>query len=295
MAGVKVELWTGELVKKFRYGSRFLESIPDYSDKAENDVIHLVDVGADPGIIIGNIPSTGVPIVQRIDGDIPISLEPFHTHNTSVTDAELYAVSYDKIASVVSQHTDVLDEQTLQYAAHAVAPAQNTSTTLVLQTTGNPDPNNNGWNSCTLKDIINLSAQMTKMGIPAEGRVLILGPMHSAQLVGENVTLMNQVLTGNPAEPFYLYGFKTYLYGLNPTYNTNLEKNAYQSVAGPTDADSSIAFFAPRMFKARGSTKMYYAEAAKDPKFRQNVVGFTQRFITLPKKVEAMFALVSKV
>ena len=48
--GVYTEVWTGELVKRLNAGlaASFLNGIPDYSAKAENEVIHLVDVGGDP-------------------------------------------------------------------------------------------------------------------------------------------------------------------------------------------------------------------------------------------------------
>jgi hypothetical protein len=296
MAGVKQELWTGELIKRFRFGSSFLNAIPDHSSKVNNDIIHLVDVGADPNVIVGNIPNGGVPIAQRTDLDVPISLEQFLTENTAVTDEELYALSYNKIASVVEQHADVLDEKTLQYAAHKLAPAQTTMGTAVKETTGDVDSNNQNFKACTLQDIINLATTMDTMGVPRKAgeRILLLGPHHSGQLVKENVQIFNQVVMGNPSEYFELYGFRVYLYGQNPTYNDgSLQKNALGAVAAPNDRDSSIAFYAPRMFKARGTTKMHYSDSAQDPVHRRNVVGFTQRFITCPKKVEAMFALVS--
>ena len=55
-AGVFTEIWTGELVKKLRTGitATWLDGIPDYSDKAENDIIHLIDVGGDPDVLINN-------------------------------------------------------------------------------------------------------------------------------------------------------------------------------------------------------------------------------------------------
>ena len=49
-SGVLTEIWTGELIKSLRAGdiATFLDGIPDYSQYAENDVIHMIDVGGDP-------------------------------------------------------------------------------------------------------------------------------------------------------------------------------------------------------------------------------------------------------
>ena len=46
----------GRTGKKLRAGitATWLDGIPDYSDKAENDIIHLIDVGGDPDVLINN-------------------------------------------------------------------------------------------------------------------------------------------------------------------------------------------------------------------------------------------------
>lgn len=49
MEGVYTEVWTGELVRQLGAGltASFLDGIPDYSARVNNEIIHLVDVGAD--------------------------------------------------------------------------------------------------------------------------------------------------------------------------------------------------------------------------------------------------------
>ncbi len=53
-AGVYTEVWTGELVKALKKGmmASFLNGLPDYSSKVNNDVIHMVDVGGDPDVLV---------------------------------------------------------------------------------------------------------------------------------------------------------------------------------------------------------------------------------------------------
>ena len=55
-AGVYTEVWTGELVKALRAGleATWLDGIPDQSSIVDNDVIHLVEVGVDPDVLINN-------------------------------------------------------------------------------------------------------------------------------------------------------------------------------------------------------------------------------------------------
>ena len=54
--GVYTEIWTGELVKVLRAGleGTWLSGIPDQSSIVNNDVIHLVEVGVDPDVLINN-------------------------------------------------------------------------------------------------------------------------------------------------------------------------------------------------------------------------------------------------
>ena len=96
-AGVLTEIWTGELIKKLRAGdvADFLDGVPDYSQYAENDVIHLVDVGGDPDVLINNT-TYPIPVQELEDGDAVFGLDKFQTKATPVTDDELYASSCDR-------------------------------------------------------------------------------------------------------------------------------------------------------------------------------------------------------
>ena len=94
-AGVYTEVWTGELVKglrEFLTGS-WLDGVPDQSSIVNNDVIHLVEVGVDPDVLINNT-TYPIPLQALEDKDIAISLDKFQTKVTPVTDDELNAISY---------------------------------------------------------------------------------------------------------------------------------------------------------------------------------------------------------
>ncbi len=55
---------------------------------------------------------------------------------------------------------------------------------------------------------------------------------------------------------------------------------------------ASFVFYVPRMFRAQGSTKMYYSEAATNPTAQESLVNF-RHYIVLPKKQEAIGAIYS--
>ena len=84
-----------------------------------------------------------------------------------------------------------------------------------------------------------------------------------------------------------LYGFEVYEYGGNPTYSSTGEKNALGAVPKAGEFQCSFAFYVPRVFKATGSTKMYYSAAETDPQQQRNLVSYRHYFICLPKKEDA--------
>ena len=122
-AGVYKEIWTGELVKYLRRGleATWLDGIPDSSSLVNNDVIHLVDVGVDPDVLVNN---TTYPIdLQALDdADLTISLDKFQTKVAPITDDELYAISYNKMSRVKESHGNAINDAKFAKSAHAIAP-----------------------------------------------------------------------------------------------------------------------------------------------------------------------------
>lgn len=289
-AGVFTELWTGELVKKLRAGlnGSWLEGIPDASSVVENDVIHLVNVGVDPDVLVNNT-SYPIAIQELADGDIAISLDKFQTKVTPVTDDELYALSYDKMARVKESHGNAINDAKFAKAAHSICAAGSP----VIKTTGAADAAS-GRKKLTIADLINVKRAMDNLGVPAAGRRLVLCPDHVNDLLGvsENFTRQYNLdpVNGRVAR---LFGFDIYEYADTPIYSAAGVKQALGSVESGSNFHCSFAFWKDRVFKATGSTKMYYHEAKTDPQNQRNLINFRHMFIAMPKKADAMAVLVS--
>ena len=56
---------------------------------------------------------------------------------------------------------------------------------------------------------------------------------------------------------------------------------------------ASVAFHTSRVFKATGSTTFYYSEAKNDPQYQRSLVNYRHYYVVLPKKVEAIGAIIS--
>ena len=293
MEGIYTEVWTGEMVKKLNAGlqATFLNGIPDYSTNVNNETIHLVDVGGDPDVLVNNT-TYPIPIQNLEDGDIALSLDKFQTKATRVTDDQLYAISFDKMASVIERHMDAIVTVKYKKFAHALAPYSHTAKTPVIQTSGETDATS-GRKKITLKDIIALKRAFDNMEVPEDGRVLVLCPDHVNDLLELDQSFRDKYYNYTTGKLMNMYGFEVYTFVNAPYFNKNGVKLAYDAVPTATDHKGSFAFYRPRMFRAQGSTKMYYSEAATNPQTQENLVNYRNYDIVLPKKMEAIGAIYS--
>lgn len=300
LAGVYREIWTGELIESFQpeINASFLSEIPDYSNYVqssaggENQVIHLVDIGVDPEVLINN---NTYPIgYSTLDnGDVTFELDKFQTVATKVTDDELYAITYDKIAVVNKKHKNAIMAKKFGKAIHALAPASNAVATPVLVTTGATE---GGKKLCTVNDIIDLAAAFNAAGIPDDGnRILVLNTTHVSGILKEVKNFYKDyanIQKGMELKSLF-YGFKVYVYHNNPFYlASNNTKVAYGAVFNPaTHNVASVAFYAPDMFRAEGATKMYFDEP--DTQNQASAVNYRHHYLVSPKKARAIGALVT--
>ena len=287
-AGVLTEVWTGELVKYLRRGleATFLDGIPDASSLAENDVIHLVDVGVDPDVLVNNT-TYPIPLQALNDTDITISLDKFQSKVTPITDDELYALSYDKMARVKESHGNAINDAKFAKAAHALCATQNSATTPVLVTTGERDADT-GRLKLTVQDVINMKRSLDKLKVPSQNRRLVLSTDHVNDLLETSQTFKEQYnINRADGTVGRLFGFDIYEFANNPLYTTAGKKKDVGAAASAGEFQCSFAFYTPRVFKCTGSTKMYYSEAANDPEYQRNKINFRHYFICMPKKADA--------
>lgn len=282
-AGVLTEIWTGEMIKAFRTTAEalgWMQRIRSYNQYVKNDVIHFNEIGGDPAVLVNNI-TYPLGITALADADKPISLDKFDTEATPVTDDELYALSYDKMASVQERHRAALREKIAQKAIHAIAPDENAIDIPIIRTTG---ASNGIRKQMTYADIVNLKAQFDNMGIPGSDRILVLCSDHvNDLLLTEQKFKEHYNINQTDGKICRMYGFDIYEYNGAPYYNmTSGKKLAWGAVPVATDARASVAFYVGRMMKAYGSTKFYHSKAENDPLYHRNLVNFRQWGICLP-------------
>lgn len=286
--GIFRELWTGEMVKTLRGGldGSWLDGIPDATSAVNNDVIHLVDVGVDPEVLVNNT-TYPIPTQELPDGDIAITLDKFQTKVTPITDDELYAASHDKMQRVKDSHAAAINETKYRKAAHSFCADAHSAETPILKTTGEIDPAT-GRKRLTKQDLLDAKAAMDKLKVPATGRRLVLCPDHINDLLGWSEAFQRQYNMDNVnGKCGRLFGFDIYEFNDTPVYSTSTTKKALGSTAGKGEFPCSFAFYTQRVFKATGSTKVYMREAGTDPDSQQNKINYRHYFIAMPKKKDA--------
>lgn len=287
-AGVLKEIWTGEMVKalrKFLVGS-WLDGIPDNSSLVDNDVIHLVDVGVDPDVLVNNT-TYPIPLQNLDDADITISLDKFQTKVTPITDDELYAISYDKISRVKESHSNSINDSKFAKAAHALCATSNTAKTPVLVTTGARDETT-GRLKLTPADLVSMKRALDNLKVPVDNRRLVLCPDHVNDLLEADQNFKEQYnINRGEGTVARMYGFDIYTFGNTPYYTTAGKKKAVGATAETGEFQCSFAFYTKRVFKATGSTKMYWSAAENDPEYQRNKVNFRHYFICMFKKADA--------
>jgi len=292
--GVYREIWAGEVIKRLdaELLANWLEGVPDHSNLVENDVIHLVDVGVEPEVLINNS-TYPIPEQAITDEDIPIGLDKFQTKVTPVTDDELHAISYDKMARVIGLHEPAISKARYRKAAHAICCAKNTDKTPVLTTTGEVDPVT-GRERLVKADLVRMKTAMDKLGIPTEGRRLVLNPDHVQDILLFDENFVRQYSLDNVnGKVGHLYGFDIYEYSATPYYTTAGEKKALDATPEDGEFRCSFAFYKDRLFRANGSLKMYFSRAETDPEYQKNRVAFRNYFICMPQKQDCAVVMTS--
>lgn len=298
-ATVYREIWTGKVKEEMSAleKSTWLDGIEDFSQYVSNvgdemQVIHAVYMGVLPDVLINN---TTYPIAIQELGqeDMPITLDKYQTKSTPITDDELYALSYDKIATVKGKHSKAISRNKFKKAIHALAPGSNTAAMPVLLTTGADD--GTGRKKLVVADLITLKNAIDALEIPEEGRRLVLCTDHHNDLLASDQSYRDYIFnTKSGKVTDLLYGFEIYSYVGNPYYTPSTKvKLAFGAVPADTDRKASVFFSLERAAKASGWVKMYFSEAKSDTLYQRNLMNFRHNYIVMPTREEARGAIIS--
>lgn len=288
-AGLNKEIWLAEIMEGFYADDMWVSELRDFDAFVENDKINLAEAGVNPDVIINNV-TYPVPIADRNDTPVSIELDTFDTENTSIKNANLVELVYNKLQSVIFGHKKALRMGFMERGAHAIAPAANTAFTPVLKCSGTND--GSGYKKMTFDDILAAQVAFDEAEIPDDGgRRMIISAIHLSHLKSEDSKLYKEMLKDKE-----IYGFKIIKQASKrlPKYDTaDDSKVAFGAVAPGTAQTASLFYHKDEVCRAKGTEEMYYQAAENNPRYRQHEVGFSLRGIVIPIRNKAIGSIFS--
>lgn len=290
MSGLRKEVWVKQLLKNYYTDSSFLKYTKDFSALVENDAINIAEAGVDPTVLINNT-TYPIAVSQRVDSNNRIELDLFETENTLVRNPEAIEYSYDQVESVIMGHRNTLRSTTAQKAAHAFAPAEDTTETPVIVTTGEASADGTR-KRLKIVDILTMKERFDAFDVPLEDRFLVLHPFHLTDLILEDTKAFKDITDIVNGMPKRFAGFNILQFSKPAIYDfSTMQKKSYGAIAGANDTFCSFAYYKEEVMKADGLVKMYKRD--DDPEERGTIVGFDKRFIAVPIRNKAIGAIVS--
>lgn len=298
MVTVYREVWEKEVTKSTDAALKdtFLDGIPDKSQYVTGDgevySINSVYWDVEPDVLINN---TTYPIeIQELNGTpYAITLDKYQTKATPITDDELFALSYDKMATVKDSHKNALVKNMLKKGIHSLAPATHTANTPVLLTTGAATPDGLRlrlkWD-----DLVALRQAWTDAGFAIEDLRLVLCQDHVNDLLLADTAFQKSYANFQGGIITNQLGFEIREYAQNPYYNvTTKAKLSFGGVVTTDHRQASVVFNKMLARKAAVPAKMYYSEAKTDPLNQRNLINFRNYNIVMPAQAREIGAIVS--
>lgn len=195
-----------------------------------------------------------------------VEYDKLDTDPTSITDKELRAMAYDKESEVRKKHTESFKIGVRDYALSKLAPAQNTSKTPVIRTTGAND--GNGRKRLTYEDLVGFYSRLEQMNLTNPmGWNFILSAEHKSDLLLDKSSTNNfrdiqiDSTTGIVKK---LYKMKLHENNDTPIYDNSGLLKSTGAVIGGTDRKSSVFFYSPNTVYHIESVKVLFKNMAED-------------------------------
>ena len=200
-----------------------------------------------------------------------VEWEKFDTAPTSVDDAEVRYLAYDKRSVVRVKHTEAFKMGIRDHVLWKLAPSDNTNADMpVIRTTGAND--GTGRLRLTFADLVKYLETIKKLNLPDESQFfMILCPEHSTDLILDRDSAMyfsdkNIFFDVTTGEVKSIMGFKFFTNNASLAYTSAGVKKAKGAALGSTDRHASLFFYAPNAIYHIEAVKILYNPEYVDTK-----------------------------
>ena len=303
MMAVTPEIWTEYIVENlFKDNEFILDSIDESQYVVQGSVVHIPQAGA-ASAVKRNRSTVPATITRRNDIDVTYALDEFTTDPRYIPEAEKMELSYDKVASCMTEDMSNLQQvvgDTMLYnwrPKYYIKASKTASAEYLIHGTGLRT-------GVSVADFSKAKTIFDKWGIPKVGRCVILNTEMYEQLcsdvrnsTNDNLSAVYDHVNGRlvKLEGFKIYERATTLLASNSTLKAvtgnkyfgfetdlNYTPERYEEIVagkGETVDNTACAiglFWHPNCVRrALGTTKMF--ETAGDPTYYGDIFSFLQR------------------
>lgn len=172
---VTKEQWVTDLVENLWPNNEIVTKRIDDSMFLDGKVLHLPQSGGAPEVVMDRsvFPATAT---QRTDTESTYTIRAFSTNPSHLEDTEALEVSYDKRASLLVDHQEVLRTKITEYAVNVWSASLATN---IVRTTGAArDPYAAAQTGqrliLTVNEFREAQRLMSRMDVPMQGRVMLV-------------------------------------------------------------------------------------------------------------------------
>jgi len=285
------EVWLDRVIQNLDKSDEasFLNGIPELpvdvsqinkGKMSELNKIYVPETDFEVDVLVNNN-TYPIPYQQYSDGTIEITLDKYQTKVVTLGDDEIIGASYDKIDIATRALVRSIKSWKYKKAIHAIAPAQNTTATPVLEATGDDD--GTGRLRLTYKDLVAFKNACDKAGWGDAKRRLVLNSYHWNDLLLDRERFGNLLVDYTQGKPKpVIAGFELDTYPVMPVYDSNNVKKAFGAIKESTDKVASVAFVLEAIAKKTGVTRQYFVKAEQNPRNQANELSYRHYYIVVP-------------
>lgn len=215
-----------------------------------------------------------------------VEWDKLDTDLTTVTDAEMRALAFDKESEIRRLHRESFQIGVRDYAMYKVAPVENTNGTPVIRTTGAND--GTGRLKLTYADLLQYYIRLEGLNLRQKDKMyMILCAEHRQDLLDDRASTNNYrdiEIDRNTGEIKRFFKLKFFENNANVTYNDDDELVAQGETPASTDRNASVFYYGPNIVHHIESVKVQYKPMSQDTRnpdptaeFRLHTYGLTDK------------------
>lgn len=265
-AGIDMEVWKKYIIEKLRKTNEFIFLSKDDSGFVLGGaVVHIPQAGVAP-VVVKNRSAYPATAVRRTDTDITYALDTYSTDPTHIPWADLQTISYDKLDSVLGNHTSELSEIIADDLLIKWGPGAGGN---FVRTTGGAAAGTvvgvGGQTGTRLgaheKDVQKLMIKMNQSNVPKKGRKLMFDDnmyeFFYDSLSASQMNAFNQFADNKEGTVGRLHGFDISTRSSVLAYNSSDVVKALGSAIAATDQYASLAWHPNFVCRAIGEMKPF--------------------------------------